>query len=36
MLRYLRDHDLPLAGAVHDFTDPVTGKSYMLFPIRML
>ena len=36
MLRYLRDHDIPLAGAVHDFTDPATGKSYMLFPIRKL
>ena len=36
MLRYLRDHDLPLVGAVHDFTDPETGKNYMLFPIRKL
>ena len=36
MLRYLQDHALPLAGAVHDFTDPATGKSYMLFPIRRL
>lgn len=25
-----------LAGAVHDFTDPATGASYMLFPIRRL
>jgi hypothetical protein len=25
-----------LAGAVHDFTDPATGKSYMLFPVRKL
>lgn len=36
MLRHLRDHNTPLAGAVHDFTDPATGKSYMLFPIRKL
>ncbi len=27
---------LTLAGAVHDFTDPATGKAYMLFPIRKL
>ena len=27
---------LPLAGAVHDFTDPATGTGYMLFPIRRL
>lgn len=27
---------LPLVGAVHDFTDPATGKGYMLFPIRKL
>ena len=25
-----------LAGAVHDFTDPATGKMYMLFPIQKL
>ncbi len=25
-----------LAGAVHDFTDPKTGKNYMFFPIRKL
>ena len=25
-----------LAGAVHDFTDPRTGKAYMYFPIRRL
>ena len=27
---------LSLAGAVHDFTAPATGKGYMLFPIRKL
>ena len=27
---------LSLTGAVHDFTDPATGKGYMLFPIRKL
>ena len=33
---YLRENGLPLCGAVHDFTDPATGKGYMLFPIRRL
>lgn len=35
-LEYLRDQGLTLAGAVQDFTDPETGKSYMLFPIHNL
>lgn len=35
-LAYLQQNDIPLAGAVHDFTDPTTGKGYMLFPIRRL
>lgn len=34
MLEYLERQGLPLAGAVHDFTDPVSGKSYMYFPIE--
>ena len=36
VLRYMRENGIPLAGAVHDFTDPKTGKDYMLFPIRRL
>ena len=36
MLGYLREQGLELAGAVQDFTDPKTGKNYMLFPIRRL
>ena len=36
MLRYLRDNNMTLAGAVHDFTCPKTGKNYMYFPIRKL
>ena len=36
VLRYMRENGIPLAGAVHDFTDPQTGKDYMLFPIRRL
>lgn len=35
-LALLQDEGLPLAGAVHDFTDPATGTHYMLFPIRKL
>lgn len=36
MLRYLNENGLSLAGAVHDFTDPETGKNYQYFPIRRL
>ncbi len=36
MLEYMRENGLSLAGAVHDFTDPKTGKNYMYFPIRKL
>ena len=35
-LQALAAEGLPLVGAVHDFTDPATGKGYMLFPIRKL
>lgn len=35
-IQYLKDHNLPLAGAVHDFTCPLTGKNYMFFPVRKL
>lgn len=33
MIEYLRENKISLAGAVHDFTDPKTGKNYMFFPI---
>ena len=33
MIRYLQEKKLSLAGAVHDFTNPATGKTYMFFPI---
>jgi len=36
MIDYLRDHGITLAGAVHDFTCPHTGTSYMYFPVRKL
>ena len=36
VIQYLQAHDIALAGAVHDFTCPQTGKEYMFFPIRKL
>lgn len=36
VLGYLKENNIPLAGAVHDFTCPQTGKNYMFFPIRKL
>lgn len=35
-LQYLQDNSFELVGAVHDYTDPKTGKTYMLFPVRVL
>ena len=35
-LRYLNEQNYSLAGAVHDFTCPQTGKNYIFFPIRRL
>lgn len=35
-IKYLEDNNIPLVGAVHDFTCPQTGKNYMFFPIRRL
>ena len=35
-LEKLAEQDPTLVGAVHDFTDPATGKGYMCFPIRKL
>ena len=36
VIQYLKDNGIALAGAVHDFTCPKTGKGYMFFPIRKL
>ena len=36
MLEYLSENGMELAGAVHDFTCPKTGKSYMYFPINKI
>ncbi|MBR6668189.1 MAG: GyrI-like domain-containing protein [Clostridia bacterium] len=35
-LEQIAAEGLSLAGAVHDFTDPVSGTSYMCFPVRKL
>ncbi|MBD5103890.1 MAG: GyrI-like domain-containing protein [Ruminococcaceae bacterium] len=35
-IQYLKDNNMTLAGAVHDFTCPQTGKNYMFFPIEKL
>lgn len=36
VLEYMQENGLTLAGAVHDFTCPETGKNYMFFPISVL
>lgn len=35
-IAYMNENGIPLVGAVHDFTCPQTGKSYMFFPIKRL
>ena len=36
VLEYMQENGLTLAGAVHDFTCPETGKNYMFFPIGII
>ena len=36
VLDYMKTNRIALVGAVHDFTCPLTGKNYMLFPIRAI
>ena len=36
VLDYMRGTEIPLVGAVHDFTCPVSGKNYLYFPIRKI
>ncbi|HCW52921.1 MAG TPA: AraC family transcriptional regulator [Clostridium sp.] len=36
MIQYLKDNNIALAGAVHDFTCPCDGKNYMFFPINKI
>lgn len=33
-IRQMQEEGIALAGAVHDYTDPATGKGYLYFPIR--
>ena len=33
-LRQMNEEGISLVGAVHDYTDPATGKDYLYFPIR--
>lgn len=36
VLSYMKANNIPLVGAVHDFTCPSSGKNYMFFPIRTI
>ncbi len=36
VIQYLKENNIPLVGAVHDFICPKTGKNYMFFPIKKL
>ena len=36
VIQYLEENKIPLAGAVHDFNCPETGKGYMFFPVKKL
>lgn len=33
-IRQMNDKGIALVGAVHDYTDPATGKGYLYFPIK--
>ncbi len=35
-IRQLNEDGISLAGAVHDYTDPATGKDFLYFPIKKL
>ncbi|MDR1549172.1 MAG: GyrI-like domain-containing protein [Hungatella sp.] len=36
VIKYLEENNISLAGAVHDFNCPETGKVYVFFPVRKL
>jgi hypothetical protein len=36
VLKYTNTNGIALVGAVHDFTCPSNGKSYLFFPIRTI
>lgn len=33
-IRRMQEEGIALVGAVHDYTDPATGKGYLYFPIK--
>ena len=33
-IRQMQEEEIALVGAVHDYTDPATGKGYLYFPIK--
>ena len=35
-MRKMKEERIPLVGAVHEYTDPATGKEYLYFPIRKI
>lgn len=35
-LEQMKEEGLALVGAIHDHTDPATGKGYLYFPIRTI
>lgn len=35
-IEYMKQENIPLVGAVHEFTCPKTKKNYMYFPIRKI
>ncbi|MGB4660304.1 MAG: GyrI-like domain-containing protein [Mobilitalea sp.] len=36
MIQYLNENNIPLAGAVNDFTCPEDGQGYLFFPVQRL
>ena len=36
VIEYMEKENIPLVGAVHDYTCPITGKNYMFFPIKFI
>lgn len=36
VIDYMKANHITLAGAVHEFTCPVSGKNYLFFPIRVI
>lgn len=36
MIRYMHENNIVLAGAVHDYNNPATGKGYLYFPVKVL